>query len=114
MLWLILFFGALGLGFLGTFGLIAVSYWHRLMDFRELVTQGVATEATVERKYGRHRVVITYRDAGGQLHRHDRTLLPGEFHQLREGGTIPIIYSAQRPHVWAFAETIRQARRLQG
>jgi hypothetical protein len=113
MLWGILLFSALGLGFLVVLGLVAVSYLYRLRDFSGIVAQGVPTEAMVERKYGRHRVVITYRDAGGWMHRHSRKLLPSDFHRLQEGRLVRVLYLPHRPHVWAFAEDVEQARRLQ-
>ncbi|WP_072234219.1 DUF3592 domain-containing protein [Chloracidobacterium thermophilum] len=113
MLWGILFFSALGLGFLIVLGLIAVSYLYRLRDFSEIVAQGVPTEAMVERKYGYRRVVITYRDAGGRMHRDSRKLLPGDFHRLQVGRPVPILYLPHRPHVWAFAEDVEQVRRRQ-
>lgn len=113
MLWSILFFSALCLGFLGVVGLIAVSYLYRLKDFYEIVAQGVVTEATVERKYGHHYVVIAYRDASGRMHRQGRQLLPSDFHRLLEGSVVRILYLPHRPHVWAFAEDIEQARQLQ-
>ncbi len=113
MLWGILFFSALCLGFLIVLALVAVSYLYRLKDFSEIVAHGVPAEATVERKYGRYRVVITYRDAGGRMHRHDRTLLPGDFQRLQEGHPVGILYLPHRPHVWVFAEGVAQARQLQ-
>jgi hypothetical protein len=113
MLWAILFFGALCLGFLIVLGSIALSWLYRLRDFGEIVAQGGPTEAMVERKYGHHRVVITYRDASGRMHRHDRKLLPGDFHRLQEGRPVSILYLPHRPHVWAFAEDVAQARQLQ-
>jgi hypothetical protein len=113
MLWAILLFSALGLGFLVVLGLVAVSYLYRLRDFSGIVAQGVPTEAMIERKYGRHRVVITYRDAGGWMHRHYRKLLPSDFHRLQVGRPVRILYLPHRPHVWAFAEDVEQARRLQ-
>jgi len=113
MLWAILLFSALGLGFLVVLGLVAVSYLYRLRDFSGIVAQGVPTEAMVERKYSHHRVVITYWDASGWMHRHYRKLLPGDFHRLQAGRPVRILYLPHRPHVWAFAEDVEQARRLQ-
>ncbi|QUW00768.1 hypothetical protein J8C02_04525 [Chloracidobacterium sp. MS 40/45] len=113
MLWGILLFSALGLGFLIVLGLVAVSYLRRMKDFGEIVAQGVPTEAMVERKYGHRRIVITYRDAGGWMHRRDRTLLPSDFHRLQAGCPVRILYLPHRPHVWAFAEDVEQARQLQ-
>jgi len=112
MLWVILFFGALFLLALIVPVFIIVSWLHHLRDFGEIVAQGVPTEAMVERKYGYRRVVITYQDAGGRMHRHDRTLLPSDFHRLLEGCPVSILYLPHRPHVWAFAEDVAQARQL--
>ncbi len=114
MLWVILVFGALFLLALIVPVLIVLSWVHHLRNFGEIVAQGVPVEAMVERKYGYRRVVITYRDAAGRLHRHDRTLSPGDCQRLQEGRPVGILYLPHRPHVWAFAEDVEQARRLQG
>ncbi len=113
MLWITLFFGAIFLLSLIVPVLIILSWVQHLRNFGEIVAQGVPTEAVVERKYGHRRVVITYRDAAGRLHRHDRTLSPGDFHRLQEGRPVSIMYLPHRPHVWAFAEVVEQARQLQ-
>ncbi|MGQ9896373.1 MAG: hypothetical protein ACUVR8_02255 [Acidobacteriota bacterium] len=96
MYWFILFFGVLCLGFFLVLGLIAISYLYRLKDFGALIAQGIATEAVVEFKPV---AVITYRDAGGQMHRRRWKLLPGDFHRLQAGGSINIFYLPHRPHV---------------
>ncbi len=114
MLWITLFFGAIFLLSLSVPVLFVLSWVHHLRNFGEIVAQGVPIEAMVERKYGHRRVVITYRDAAGRLHRHDRTLLPSDFHRLQVGRSVRILYLPHRPHVWAFAEDVEQARRLQG
>ncbi|AEP11692.1 DUF3592 domain-containing protein [Chloracidobacterium thermophilum] len=113
MLWAILLFSALFLLALIVPVFIIVSWLHHLRDFSGIVAQGVPTEAMVERKYSHHRVVITYRDAGGWMHRHYRKLLPSDFHRLQVGRPVRILYLPHRPHVWAFAEDVEQARRLQ-
>ncbi len=93
-----------------TIGLIVFSFVQRINHFREVVTNGIPTTATVVRKYTRNRLVFEYRDTTGRLHRKDRTVLRSEYHRFQPGDSVEVVYSAQRPHIVVFKEVVDAAR----
>lgn len=91
-------------------GIIAFSYIQRISHFQEVLANGVETTAVVARKYGRYRVVIEYRDYEGNMYRRDLKVFASEYRRFTQGEAIGIFYSARRPHIFFFKETIEQAR----
>ncbi|WP_448338165.1 hypothetical protein [Chloroflexus aurantiacus] len=98
-----------GLPIIGV-GIIAFSYTQRISQFQEVLANGIETTAVVVRKYGHYRIVIEYRDYAGNMYRRDFEVLPSEYHRFSQGDAISIFYSTRRPHIFAFKETIEQAR----
>lgn len=98
-----------GLPIIGV-GIIALSYIQRISQFQEVLANGIETSAVVARKYGRYRVVIEYRDYEGKVHRRDLRVFASEYRRFTQGEAVGIFYSARRPHIFAFKETIEQAR----
>ncbi|MEJ5346188.1 MAG: hypothetical protein WHS83_14850 [Chloroflexus sp.] len=98
-----------GLPIIGV-GIIALSYIQRISQFQEVLANGIETTAVVVRKYGRYRIVVEYRDYEGKMYRRDFEVLPSEYHRFTQGEAVGIFYSTRRPHIFAFKETIEQAR----
>ncbi|WP_322821222.1 hypothetical protein [Chloroflexus sp.] len=91
-------------------GIIAFSYVQHISHFQEVLANGVETTAVVVRKYGRNRVVIEYRDYQGKMYRQDLKVLPSEYRRFSQGEAIGVFYSARRPHIFSFKETVEQSR----
>lgn len=82
-----------------------------------MLANGVEITAVVVRKYERtpsfawrRRIIFEYRDQAGNVYRKDEAIFSSEYHRLREGDTIDILYSARRPYVFAFKQAIEQSR----
>lgn len=101
------------------FGLAVYGIIQRMYGFQEVLADGVETQAIVVRKYERtpsfalrHRITFEYRDASGRIHRKDEHVGPAIYHQLHEGSVIDVVYSAKRPHVWAFKDAVERSRAI--
>jgi len=91
-------------------GLIIFSYILRIYDFQEVLAHGISTKASIVRKYARNRIVFQYQDTFGHMHCKDIIVSRSEYRRFQVGNSINIEYSARRPHIVFFKETLDQSR----
>jgi len=91
-------------------GLIIFSYILRIYDFQEVLAHGISTNATIVRKYAWNRIVFQYQDTSGHMYRKDIIVPRSEYRRFQVGNSINIEYSAKRPHIVFFKETLDQSR----
>ncbi len=112
----LIFLGSLCLFVIVVLGLIVLSFFQGLRNFEEVLAHGIETDATVERKFRRKNarfyVQLSYYDLTGRRHQSTKRVLPSEFHQLQENGSVKIVYSLKNPQIFSFYEDVARAREL--
>jgi hypothetical protein len=77
----------------------------RALEFKELQENGVETTGevierrSVYNKTRQKKLVYRYQDSAGAAHVHTSVVETDVYEQHPEGSTLPVIYSAKRPHI---------------